>query len=140
MLRKSYKLHYTVLDSLRSSWREFQALHDLGLNVPLLQEILGSDRHFEMALHVPDAAGETLFNPPGGALSRLDDPIMLSSSCALVARAPGDALLHSAIRAERKLRSLDVCMQPARAPPVRYQFQKRVVSRLLCSHANHFLT
>jgi len=38
---KSYKLHYTVVDSLRSSWREFQALHDLGLNVPLMGEILG---------------------------------------------------------------------------------------------------
>ena len=42
-----------VIDSLRSSWREFQALHDLGLNIPLLQEILGSNRTFHMATTPP---------------------------------------------------------------------------------------
>jgi hypothetical protein len=41
---KSYKLHYTIIDSLRSNWREFQALHDLGQNIPLMAEILGEYR------------------------------------------------------------------------------------------------
>ena len=30
-----------MVDSLRSNWREFQALHDLGQNIPLMAEILG---------------------------------------------------------------------------------------------------
>lgn len=62
-----------MLDSLRSSWREFQALHDLGLNVPLLAEILGAERTFEMAQTPPHES--TMETPPGGTL---EDPIALS--------------------------------------------------------------
>ena len=90
--RKTFKLHYTVLDSLRSSWREFQALHDLGLNIPLMGEILGNERTFAMATTPPhdapaDATDEgnpftlspqTSVEPPG--LAELSPPLRPSGS------------------------------------------------------------
>jgi energy-coupling factor transporter ATP-binding protein EcfA2 len=76
---KSYKLFYTVLDSLRSSWREFQALHDLGLNVPLLAEILGCGRTMEMASTPPHGAEEAAREVIDRALGNtVQDPIVLS--------------------------------------------------------------
>lgn len=46
--RKTYRVFGVIVDSLRSSWREFHALHDLGENIPLLKEILACDRTLEM--------------------------------------------------------------------------------------------
>jgi hypothetical protein len=41
--RGLYSMHYIIIDSLISSWREFKALHDLGDNDSLLiNELLGS--------------------------------------------------------------------------------------------------
>jgi energy-coupling factor transporter ATP-binding protein EcfA2 len=42
---------------MRSSWREFQALHDIGQNVPLMSEILGAERTLTMATTPPHEAG-----------------------------------------------------------------------------------
>jgi hypothetical protein len=38
---KTYRMYYTILENVRSNWREFQALHSLGENVPLLPDLLG---------------------------------------------------------------------------------------------------
>ncbi len=37
--RRSFTLHYTVLDNMRPHWREFQAIHVFGSNVPLMREV-----------------------------------------------------------------------------------------------------
>lgn len=37
-------MHYTTVENIRSAWREYQAIHELGVNVPLLPEILATNR------------------------------------------------------------------------------------------------
>jgi hypothetical protein len=50
---KTFKVHAVIAENLRSSWREFQALHDLGENIPLLPAILASDRRLVMTTRTP---------------------------------------------------------------------------------------
>jgi superfamily I DNA and/or RNA helicase len=42
-------MHYTIVENIRSNWREFQAIHELDVNVPLLNEIFASNRILQMA-------------------------------------------------------------------------------------------
>lgn len=72
-----------VVESLRSSWREFQALHDLGLNVPLLADILGAQRTFAMAATPPHVTDESALesaedNPFYGSPRSSSEPIVES--------------------------------------------------------------
>ena len=44
----SYLLHYAIISSLTSGWREFMALHALNQNAPLLPNILAQEREIEI--------------------------------------------------------------------------------------------
>lgn len=46
-------MHYTIVESIRSNWREFLALHELRSNIPLLNEVLGTAREMDMVQTPP---------------------------------------------------------------------------------------
>eukprot|EP01036_Dinobryon_divergens_P030769 gene30770-40065_t len=48
-----FRLLFTYVDNLRSVWREFQGLHQIGCNPAILQEILGANRVMTMATTPP---------------------------------------------------------------------------------------
>eukprot|EP01034_Spumella_vulgaris_P022183 gene22183-28293_t len=63
---RSYSMHFVVVENVRSSWREFQAVHDLGSNVPLLVEVLGHSRSIDMC-HTPPPVNDETAKPAGGS-------------------------------------------------------------------------
>ena len=66
---------FTFVDNLRSTWREFQGLHQIGCNVPILQEILGATRVMTMATTPPLQPCEDFC-----AISSLTNEVTSSSS------------------------------------------------------------
>lgn len=44
----TYRMYYTIVENVRSNWREFQALHELGTNITLVKEVLASNRTMVM--------------------------------------------------------------------------------------------
>lgn len=78
------------MENLRSSWREFQALQDLGLNIPLIVDILGAERTFSMAATPPhNAAGSV------GTGGELDNPFYMSPRSGDESNSAGDGALVS---------------------------------------------
>eukprot|EP01039_Chlorochromonas_danica_P005350 gene5350-5886_t len=51
----TYRLHYTIVENIRSNWREYQAVHELGTNIPLMQDILAANKAIDMAPTPPSS-------------------------------------------------------------------------------------
>jgi superfamily I DNA and/or RNA helicase len=71
-------MHYIIVENIRSNWREFQAIHELDVNVPLLNEIFASNRMLQMA-STPDyndsSTVEQIFEEEGKSLIHSYDDI-----------------------------------------------------------------
>ncbi len=108
-------MHFVSVDNLRSSWREFLAIHELGCNIPLLSEILGSSRSMEMC-HTPpihSCEDDESFNsssPTVGGVRKAVDPRLAVKQRAAASRAAKESSENAS------LSSASTLSQKARAP------------------------